>query len=294
MAPFRIEIATRNCFHCGKRAIAEPEGGENQPPFSREQLDAACEASARSHNRVAWLMFVGFLMFLASPIAIALYRDTIRDSVRLYVEPGWFVSFAMLFPGFVVCIIALLLLARIKRDALKCPHCNSPCSMCIQRGAHNLTQVTGNCANCGQRLVNGILPEEEVGQLPTAEEFQAARREAMRPNWFGFSLIVVILATLIALVAIVNPERRLNEALTTHGPVTGTIIVSVTLSVCILGFFGVGLLGLYWLKRQYLRKWDAVPILNCPHCRGRLFEASQIIASRRCPSCSKRVLANPE
>ena len=42
------------------------------------------------------------------------------------------------------------------------------------------------------------------------------------------------------------------------------------------------------------RKPGSLKLLRCPHCRSELGTVFQAVASRRCPKCRARGLADPE
>src|SRR5262245_39254579 len=292
-AHFIIVIATENCPKCGKRVLDEPEGDDSTPPLSREQLDTACAAYTRSTNRATWWFAGAFFALFVSSVAIALYRDTIRDAVQPLMDPGWFMMLAMLIPFVAISCFGFVLLARARKAALKCPHCGEPCSVVTPQFGPNLTQSTCNCANCGRKLVNEPPPDDPAGPLPSVDEFKAAECRAMGIDWTGLLLLVVILPATFVALFIVNPERLWTQFEARYGLVNAAIIVSATISCVVLGMFAMAFVGLRWLTRRHLRKRAAIPVLNCPHCRAGLFAMQQIIASQRCPACHKRVLANP-
>src|SRR5687768_11642823 len=75
----RVVVATRNCPHCGRRVAAEPEADGTAPPFTREQLDAACDAYARAQRRAGWVIIAAFLAYLVYVTGLALYRDAVKS-----------------------------------------------------------------------------------------------------------------------------------------------------------------------------------------------------------------------
>jgi hypothetical protein len=290
-AHFPALVATRNCPQCGRRVVAEPDG-EGPPPFTRERLDAACAAYTRTHRRVGWVFLAGFLAWLACVAALALFRDTIRDAVRPVVDPEWFGLLVMFGPCGAVFVAGLVMLDRARRAALKCPHCAAPCSVVLPR-IPNLTQLTGNCARCGRRLVDEPLPEEPAGPLPTVEEFNAAERRARAGDWPLLFPLVVMFAVPLGF-SVIGPDRLWNSFEERYGIMAGALLVLGILCGWGVVVAGLALAALRWAARRRERMRQAEPALNCPHCKAALCAMPQIVASRRCPSCRRRVLAEPE
>jgi hypothetical protein len=292
----RIVIATRHCPHCGTRVVAEPEVEDGTPPFTREQLDAACDAYWRAHGRALLALLAAFLVFAVNIVPLAIFRDAIHDAVRPFIDPGVVMFIAIFWPLVAGIVATFVILGRATRAALKCPHCDHACSTVGQARALNPTRLTGNCANCGRRVVNELPPEEPVGPLPTIDELKAAEAQFTRANLpLLYLMLGLALAYLVGFVVAMNSVQRYGEALAAQiGANNASMVVSlIGLGMSLVGGGAFFLVGRVILKRSARRR-AAVPILNCPHCREPLKALGLVIASQRCSACRKRVLASPE
>jgi hypothetical protein len=291
--PAALIVSTRNCPSCGRRVVAEPEGTEETPPFAREVFNEACAAYTRAAHRASLVLLAGFLVFFASIVVLALYRDTIRAAVQPVMDPSWFFLLVVFGPCGGFFVMGLWRLGRARRNALPCPHCNVPCSVVAPGPVPNMTQVTGNCTSCGRRLLNEALPEEPAGPLPTVDEFKVAHRRAQRLDW-SVLVPLAVLVVMLSGVFIIIPDRP-GAALEDPREVMNRTLFAATL-LCGWGLV-IGTIGVFclrWTARRQMRKRAAELVLNCPHCHIVLVGESQVIASQRCPSCRKRVLADPE
>ncbi len=167
------------------------------------------------------------------------------------------------------------------------------CGVLASRDAPNLTHLTGNCANCGRKLLSETPPEELPGVLPAVEEFTAARDRAMRTDWPGLLIVAAVMTTAVLSLVATKPEQLLETLVARYGLPTGALIVGAVYGGCVLVLAAVSILSLRWLKWRHMREWAAIPVLNCPHCREKLLPAHPVTATQRCPSCRNRVLANP-
>jgi endogenous inhibitor of DNA gyrase (YacG/DUF329 family) len=287
----RIIVATRNCPYCGRRVVAEPEADGTAPPFTREQLDAACDAYARAQRRAGWVIIAAFLAYLVYITGLALYRDAVKS----FIDSEGFMLLVLFGPLLVLLSPTVVILIRATRAALKCPRCNHPCSVSGPPRVLNPTRITGNCANCGRRVVNEPPPEEPTGPLPTIDEFQAADARFQRASLpLLYLMLGLAVAYLIGFMVALNRMqlyvRTFEERI---GAADASLLVSGMMLVTSLVaggvFYVTGRLIIRWIARR--RK--AVPILNCPHCREGVQGSGQVIASQRCPSCRRRVLAEP-
>jgi uncharacterized protein (DUF983 family) len=285
-------ISTRNCPHCGRRVLAEPDASDGPPPFTAKQIDDARTTYVRTQRRLGWLALVAFCIWFAGLIVLALYRDTIRDAVRPVAHPDWVFMPVFLLPPAAGLTVGSLILTRAERAAPKCPHCSAG----LQTQFGSLVRVTGNCWKCGRRLLADLLPDDPAGPLPTIDEFRTAIGRLKRAaNRDGILLCGLWLAVFVGLII---PGRHLDQLLQSledrDGPVRAALVLSgvlaaagVVASVILIG----GLRLVVWRDRK---RREADPVLNCPHCRAGLGPSAQIVASRRCPACYRRVLAEPE
>jgi hypothetical protein len=287
-----IVAATHNCTACGRRAM-DPPKRDDGPLFSPEQFDTACAAYVRAWRRAGRLFVVGFLVLMGTFFVLAAFRDAIRPAIRPVMDPSFFLLLALL-PGIAIDVVGLVILERAAR-ALKCPHCDGRCAVVKAPHDPNLTRLTGNCANCGRRVVkeSPAADEEPDGPLPTIDEFAAADRRVPLPTWLAW-LVMVPMAALMIVYTAANPNQLWTTFEQRYGVVIGT-----TLAFALLGGYGlaqivIGVTWIRWVERRHKRKRAAEPLLNCPHCREGLSPARLVIASRRCPKCRARVLAEPE
>lgn len=287
----RIVIATRNCPACGRRVLAEPEG-EGAPPFSREQFDAACAAHERTSTRVLGVVLAGFAFSFILMAVLALFRDTIRDAVQPTIDPGALSLIVIFGPCGAAFVAGVWMSERGRRDELKCPHCAVPCTTTGPR-VPNLTRLTGNCANCGRKLVNDPLPENAPGSLPTVDEFKAADRRATKNDWALLVPFALLLAMLAVPSVFAQPDRYWPAFEARYGILNGTLILTGLICGWVVLAGAICIVSLRWVVRRQARRRAAEPVLNCPHCKTALVHGPVVIASRRCPSCRERVLTDP-
>jgi hypothetical protein len=291
---FRVVIPTRHCPRCGRRVAAEPEA-DGAPPYTREQLDAACAAYARANSRFGWLVLAACLAFLVNVVVIAFFRDAIHDAVRPVTDPGWVMLLAVFWPILVLMTVAFIILGRATRAALKCPKCARACSAVGSPRATNLTSITGNCVFCGHRLLNEPAPEEPAGPLPTVQEFRAAEKRLARegkPAAYLMSglLLAMVIGFVVGLSHLMRYQHTLENRL---GEVRGAIAGLLLNLLAALAGGAVMILVVRLYVRRVLRRHAGVPVLNCPHCREKLSSFQHVVATRRCSACRKCVLAEP-
>ncbi len=289
---FRIVIATRNCPKCGRQVAAEPEGNEGAPPFTREQLESARAAFRRAKRRAMWLIHAGFLAFLGSLFVLLACRQVIRATVGPALDPIWVFMLVMFGPCLMFYFLAFRVEERAAR-ALKCPHCDSPCAGNLPRSACNLTLLTGNCANCGRRLLNEPPPDEPLAPLPTVGEFKAAEAQTPFLSWPA-AVLIVPMAMLAGLFVVANPVVLHTVFEQRYGPAVAAVLAFLLTAGYVYGQIALAILAARWLSRRHKRKRAAEMVLNCPHCREALLSGPFTVASQRCPACHKHVLADPE
>jgi hypothetical protein len=293
-----LVIATRNCPGCGRRVAAEPDDNDDPPPFTREQLDVARAADDRLETRIALTWLSVFLTCFGVLVVTALFRDTIRDTVRPVMDPGWFLVLVLLLPLLAGATVLCAYLERAWRAAPKCLACDAALTRVgPQNRLIRLVRLTGNCCSCGQRVAPP-LPDEPAGPPPSVGEFKASvARLARVDNIGGFAFLGLMLAGFAGFCVVVgtfDPHRFWAGFEQRHG-LLKTAFVQAGLAV-VWTAAGVGFMaaGFFVLDRRRRKLRAADPLLNCPHCRAALTSASLVIASRRCPGCLQRVLAEPD
>ncbi len=289
---YPLVVATRNCPGCGRRVVEEPEG-DGPPPLTPQQLDAAKQAQERTTSRLCWVALAGFLLWFAVVVAIALYRDTIRDAVRPTADPEWVFVVGIVLPLLAGLAAALLLVKRAERNALRCPHCAAG----MQRFG-DLVRLTGNCWQCGRRLVEP-LPEAPAGPLPAVGEFKAAlRRLGGSGLKWSLGLLGALIVGFVGLVTAAGQMGDLRaywDEFEARNGVWAAVAAQLGLAAAWLGgAYGLLLGGVFVVARRHRRLRLADPLLSCPHCRAELIPSAQVVASRRCPGCRRGVLADPE
>jgi hypothetical protein len=297
--PIPLVVASRNCPGCGRRVVTEPEPSSDPPPFTSEQLDAARDAECRLESRVAWFVLAAFVVWMGCPLVAALFRDTIHEALRPVMDPGWFFVLLMTVPLVVAALMIYIWVLRARRSAPKCPGCGAELTVIVRGRPHNpawVVHLTGNCGSCGR----GLIPPEEdvpVGTLPTVAEFktssaQLARGEN-RADLVFLGLMVGGFAGFLSLIASVpNPQRLWFDFENRYG-LMATVAVQVGLAVVLTGTIaGLFAAGLYFIGRRKRKLREADPLLTCPHCRAALTSSGLIIATKRCPNCRCRVLAD--
>lgn len=283
-----LVVASRNCPGCGEQVVAEPDDKDHTPPFTIEQLDAAKETYDRTMRRVCWAALITLLPWFAVIVVTSLYRDTIRDAVRPFIDPGWLVV-PLIFLPIIGGMAAVLLIVRRAERTLRCPHCAAACAG--QFGCQ--THLTGNCWQCGRQLAE--LPEEAAGPLPTIGEFKESVARHTRVELVGSCLMSGLLLTYFIAVATNIPRNsRWQELEDRYGAMGAAIDFSVQTAV-VLFAWSLVLLPLVRLLFRWLRhRREAEPLLSCPQCRTALLPSFRVIASRRCPGCHRLVLADPK
>ena len=290
-AMFRIVAATRNCPFCGRRVLAEPDSDEGTLPYTREQLDAACAANRATRWWAGVVLFTAFLLIYGCMFA----NLRLQASIEQFIPAGCLgIPLMVLVPG-LTAYRAFVMFRRAGREALKCPVCSAPCSICSDRRL-NVTQLTGNCTGCGRKLVER--PAEELAAAsPTVAEHRTAALRLEKSGVIGIvALALVLSAPIIYAMAAVDDsaQEQFWRALMDRHGLKGGINVGVGIILAVVvTIFGAFSLGHYLLHRRQRRRIQSDPALHCPHCRAELFPRLTVIASQRCPACRKRVLAEP-
>jgi hypothetical protein len=281
-----LVIATHNCPACGRRVVADPEG-DAPPAFTLEELDAAHAAAARAQSRVLWCVLVAFLAWLVVALVVILFRDTIRAAVGSADAADALFTAVMFVPAVCGVGVAVWTERRGKRTSPKCPYCAGSLYHFTR-----LARLTGNCPACGRHVAQ-LPPDEPAGVLPTANEFRAADRRANRSVGAALFVCAVMVAAPGGLYFI-QPDRTAAALEPRHGELTAAVIAAALMAgwgVCVLV---VAILGMCFFSRRQRKRRAAYPVLDCPRCRADLTPVHHVIASRRCPSCRSRVLADPE
>jgi hypothetical protein len=297
LAPIPLVIASRCCPRCGQTIVTGSEANAFPPPFTRSQLDAACEGYKRTRVRAAWTLFAAYGVLWTG----LLIWNWLNDPKAPLPYPGlWLMLLAWLPCGAMV-IWGIKLFRRANRQTLKCPHCANPCSGCTGKQL-NLTQLTGNCGHCGRALVH-LPPGQPPGPLPPVAEFKPA---ASRHFWWGgvglFALLAVYLTLNISVARWLDATFQdviRSEFSLQGGDLKGASqrIRRAMASLLFGGLAAMGgfmAVGVYCLHRLRRRRLQLYPILSCPHCLAELTPMSRVIACKRCPRCCVRVLANRE
>src|SRR5207244_175166 len=153
---------------CGRRVVEEPDHDNAPPPFTHQQIEAEQAAHARALGRIGWVMATTFLAWFAVIVVIALYRDTIREAVRPFIDPQW-IAVLIPLPLVAAGVAAALILIRADRIApTRCPFCTTR----LHRLYGTLVWISGNCWGCGRHVVIPASVEEAAGPLPSVEAFK--------------------------------------------------------------------------------------------------------------------------
>lgn len=283
-----VVLATHNCPHCGRQVLAEPEGDAGAPALTLSQLDEALAAYARAHKRTWASVGIAFGAWFGVVVLAALFADTLRAALGVNDAAGWVIVATLMLPIAVGLVVGLRAEARGKRAAPPCPNCNTP----LFHHVH-LTRITGNCYACGHRVAEPP-PEESAGPLPTVDEYKLAERRANRSVGAAVLLMAVLLAVPGGLATFVNPDRIVAALEPRHGALVAAIIGAAVMFVWTAGLFAVALGGMWYFSRRQHKRRAADPVLTCPSCRSELGMPFQVVATRRCPGCRRRVLADPE
>jgi DNA-directed RNA polymerase subunit RPC12/RpoP len=282
-----IVVATHNCPACGRQVLAAPEGNDEPPALTFAQLDDAHAASTRAQSRALRSVLVAFLAWFFVVIVASLSADTLRDALGSRDAAGWITILTMVLPVAAGVVVGLRTEARAKRTAPKCPHC----ATALYHFVH-LTRITGNCFACGRRLAE-LPPDEPTGPLPTVGEYKAADRRANRSVGAALFLGAVVVAIPGGLSTFANPDRMIAALEPRYGELTAAVIGSALLFGWVVGLLVVAGGGIWFFSRRQRKRREADPILSCPRCRSELGLALQAVATRRCPKCRARVLADP-
>jgi DNA-directed RNA polymerase subunit RPC12/RpoP len=279
-----IAIATRHCPSCGHRVFAEPSSPATYP-FSREQLNSACAASRRSTSRGAWLVFAGVLWIFGSVLLLAFFEETIKKNVVSKETHGWVF---LLLPFMLFMLAAMCVWDRATKKSLRCTHCGHGCSINTHSRSLNATQLTGNCGSCGQPLTEPP-PEGDAGPFPSGVDFQLAQPK--QPMFLGWYLLFFFwLAIFVAVLGWVGRDRFWHWLEERYGVIEASYYGSGFMALFLLILFAIGISPVFWFPRHQHRQMQAHPALHCSFCKADLLPKEVVVASRRCPSCARRVL----
>jgi hypothetical protein len=144
-----LVIETRNCYHCGKRVLAEPFDLSSDRVV-RDDLKAY---AARYQRRSFVLLVLSVGLLVVGCLADAVVLKNNIYLLQLAEQPLWIAVLLLCvpeIPGFLVLFFGSWINhRRIKQDRLfMCPHCDAPLL-----DAPYLVMTTGNCCNCGRRVL---------------------------------------------------------------------------------------------------------------------------------------------
>jgi uncharacterized RDD family membrane protein YckC len=282
-----IVVSTHKCPRCGRQVLAEPEGNDAPPAFTLAQLDDAHASFTRAQSRALRSVLAAFLALFVVVVVASLFRDTLRDALGPADAAGWVIVVAMLVLGAGGVVVGIREETRGKRGAPKCPHCDTPLYQFV-----HLTRRTGNCYECGRRLAE-LPPDEPTDPLPTADEYRAAERRANRALGEGLFLCAVLVAAPAGLHWLVRPDQTIAALEPRYDALTAAVIVFALMFGWVVGLIVVAVGGIWFFSSRRRNRREADPVLNCPHCRTELGLAFLAVATRRCPECRRRALADP-
>src|SRR5207244_2677098 len=104
----------------------------------------------------------------------------------------------------------------------------------------------------------------------------------------------VLAAVPLGLYTFANPDRIATALEPRYGAVGAAVIGSALMFGWVVGLIAVGASGVWFFSRRQRKRREADPLLSCRHCGSELGMTFQAVASRRCPKCRARVLADPE
>jgi hypothetical protein len=163
---------------------------------------------------------------------------------------------------------------------LRCPRCQAELA-----GGRFQVVATRKCPRCEAPVLEDPDATPPAGGLPPGQlrlslvGFRAAHRKYPRWSLFG-GLLLVCLAS-VPLVVVVGWEAPLERLLGEIG--VGVLVLAALLLTWAL---------VAWVGSLAERRVRRTLHLNCPHCHRSLYHPSGIvIATRRCPHCGRRALA---
>ncbi len=150
---------TGNCTNCGLRVIRDAPLllGEDDPPESKQRELAASEARVRRYAIPLTCTFFSILavsFFIWARLVSWWFGIPIQDKVTNMIATA-----TACFGVLVLTMTALWLFSRVMPRSY-CPYCQNPLN-----SRSGLVRATGNCSECGRRVLKGT---KRIGPLGTA------------------------------------------------------------------------------------------------------------------------------
>lgn len=283
-------IATRNCCYCGRKILDEPDFCEAWTEWDMTLAEFWTQAHAvwrRQRQAASYSMVLAGLLLLAffalDRPAMAFLAPNMRRGNAIMV---WcFLLFAIVTVnlGFMWWWVR----RRERALGLQCPRCGH--GLLLTWGAGVAACMTGNCGFCGRRiLADSVETADEAPswdpELPPILEWRTAGVRHFKKTLALVALLlsgmfVGLFLGLLSIIALTGSEVMVNPQWYHFAVFFGPVLIVPGIIGCCALKFG---------RRD--------PRLTCPHCKQNMTHDGGItvIASRRCPSCWRRVVAEPE
>jgi hypothetical protein len=285
-----IIIATRKCGRCGETILLAPKD-EHDCDFS-EEVAEPCLSTQKEYRRailrsMCWVVAALALMFSGPVLCIALGRmmtavvlpliqSQVPNVPAADVKMG--VALTLACSGMLLSAICLTLSQSSQQ--LLCPCCRRP------RMLDTLALTSEHCQHCGRYVPFADSPQPRPKQapqstiaactmkLPSVGEYLQARHHFLwRQLGYRISLTGALLFVGY-LIVFLGVQIRGSSAIEAWWALT-TILAPATI----------------WLIGSFLC-WQRSPLLRCYFCRKGLVSGWPIVvATRHCPHCGRRTLA---
>jgi predicted amidophosphoribosyltransferase len=283
----QLVVATGNCCFCGRRALGQPSESAAAPGLNREEFDRCAVAHA---NRAVGLALGVLVATFACLGAYAAGRGALVAWLGQSMPEFAAELTSLTFPGAVIVAILWFYLRQSRRGLqdprTMCPHCGKP----LLFGC----RITGHCGHCGRQAVveTTRATTDETAPLRDFEEFRAASAYYYGPGMvktLALSLGGLITGALLSLAVVLLSglhDQETASTFSTPARVAVGLVAFVPFALGFVWFFGV----LVRLERRTA----ADTRLQCPACRAGLVRTpAVVIATRHCPKCRRRILAEP-
>jgi uncharacterized Zn finger protein (UPF0148 family) len=283
-----LAIATRNCGSCGRRVLGEPGGSNATPWLTREELDQIALAYVKRDN---WLTLAVIGATIACLGAYAALRDRVVAWLGAYLTELAAELWSLSLPAAAAIVILCLYLRHSRRlrsdPRAGCPHCGR--SLLLRRD-----RAGANCGYCGRKAVIDATaaPAADPAPLRDFEEFRAA---SAYYHGRGAAKTIALALGSPAVGALLSLATVVLSGLDDNATAAGlTSPARVALGIAIFTPFALGFAGFFVVLVRLERRTAADVRLRCPACGNVLVQShSSVIATRSCPKCRRRVLAEP-
>lgn len=217
---------------------------------------------------------IGLVLIVACSMAATTWDESLLVSNPAYPFPIYRLSVALIGGGVLVSHITLRLLARRRERYLcKCTECGEA----VEEDA--ITSITGNCRNCGSRVLNDRLPvpfRPRAQGLWTRSWYRTHGRRWQKWGWISCIAGAIPALSWMAFLYWFCPPSNPHR-------VTGVLVALWSFALVLQGVSTY--VGQNWLRRALG--------VNCPECHEQLADVPQfVLPSRNCPFCQTTILTD--